>query len=133
MTGIPITPIERVEAALIYLSAARQAQMDETTCGVYMLALNDLEPSLIERACYTLAKAERAPYEPPMPSVGTIRALCRHLLADSNVAQTAKMLTAARAIGPPEVSKGEAKAFVEQLRARVNARLGKSYSGPKSF
>lgn len=87
-----LTPIERVSGALTYLSAARQASIDEETFGVYMLALNGLEPDVIERACYALGAKQRKAFEPAMPTVGDIREACGDVAREDAATQAKALL-----------------------------------------
>lgn len=72
--------MSRQSNALKFLATARQAyDIDTEASGVYLIALADVDPAALERACHELARRPRREFEPAMPSVGTIRALAEQL------------------------------------------------------
>lgn len=79
--------------ALKFLSVARQAEMDFDASGVYLIALADLDPALVMRACRELAHEPRREFEAAMPPVGTIRARVEQLAReDAKAAREARYL-----------------------------------------
>lgn len=95
MSLTPVLPQNqrRAQTALSYLSAARQANPDPETAGVYLTALSDVDPALLERACRELANEPRGEYGTALPDVGTIRRRCEALaVADQDRAERAKLL-----------------------------------------
>ncbi len=64
----------RRREALKFLALARQADPDVATASAYLVALRDLDPGLLEEACYQLANEPRPDYGSALPDVGTIRA-----------------------------------------------------------
>jgi|SRR5215831_12049974 len=65
---------EIIGNALAHLAIARGSLIDDALQSrVYLEGLIDLDPHLVERACRALGLIKREPYEPVLPSVGTIR------------------------------------------------------------
>jgi hypothetical protein len=64
----------RVKQALQALAIARSTEADEAVLVVYLRALDDLDATLISRACERLAKQPRLEYQAALPEVGLIRA-----------------------------------------------------------
>jgi hypothetical protein len=93
VSGDLVTFSPRLQTALSFLSAARQADPDPETAVVYMTALSDISDDAIERACHELAKRPRKDFEPALPTVGTIRETALALQqADADLAARAKLL-----------------------------------------
>lgn len=85
----------RIQTALTFLSAAKQADPDPETAAVYLTALSDLDLSALERACRQLALEPRRAFEPALPTVGKIREVAQTILeADRALDAAAKLLPA---------------------------------------
>ena len=82
----------RLDAALSKLATARAATVDEFTLLTYADVLADVDVSLIERACFEMAKAPRADFEAALPSAGAIRAQAEHLSSADRVRTAAAKL-----------------------------------------
>lgn len=63
----------RVKTSLQALAIARSTEADEAVLVVYLRALDDLDATLISRACERLAKQPRLEYQAALPEVGLIR------------------------------------------------------------
>jgi len=94
MSDLPvIRGDERLAAALAALAVARGALADEFALQVYLDALADLDISLLERACFALAREPRAEFESALPPVSTVRARVSQLQrVESERAQAARLL-----------------------------------------
>lgn len=81
--------------ALASLAIARGTMLEDFSAVVYAEALADVEASLVQRACYQLAKLPRREYDSALPSVGAIRERCEAIArADRDAADKARLLPA---------------------------------------
>lgn len=96
MRGLPaLSATDRMLQALGELAIARGAALDELNTPVYSKALLDVEPGLLERACFALGREPRRDYEPALPTVGDILERVREIgRADAEVARAANLLPA---------------------------------------
>jgi len=117
--------------ALIRLGIARQAPMDTPSQKVYLEELAHVPAEVIERVCQHLARRPKGDYEPAFPAVGTVLELCGSILRQRLIqSDTQRYLDAPTR---PSLSREEAKAWVEQLKADVERARGKRLDGIKTF
>jgi hypothetical protein len=70
---VPAGPQAEILAALMMLATARQAEFDGGAQRTYVRLLQDVDSSLVLRACQVLAKRQREAFAPAMPSVADVR------------------------------------------------------------
>jgi hypothetical protein len=80
----------QVGNALVNLAIARATRLEDETAIVYARQLEDLDASLVERACVHLANQPREAFGTPLPSVGDIRAKVRDLAREDATTQRAR-------------------------------------------
>lgn len=84
---------EAIGWAVAQLALARGSSIDTPTVLVYQDALGDLDPVMVERACFDLARVTRKDYESALPSAPAIRERVGQIAkADEAVAKAARML-----------------------------------------
>lgn len=89
----PLVGIEQTGYAVSQLALARGSKLDGPTLTAYMDALADLAPTMVERACFDLARVTRREYETAVPSAPAIRERCEQIArADEDAARAARML-----------------------------------------
>ncbi len=72
--GMPeLVGTEHIGWVVSQLALARGTSADTPTLTAYMDALADVDPALVERACFDLARLSRSEYEAALPAAGTIR------------------------------------------------------------
>lgn len=111
--------VGRKVQALIKLGIARQSPQDDASQIVYVEGLESVPSDIVERACSQLAREPKNDYEPAFPSLGALIQRCREVRDHDDMASAPKQLREAR---PEPLSKEEAKAWVEKLKAEVQRR-----------
>jgi hypothetical protein len=71
--AVPLVADVRIAKAIYELAVARGSTADKAQQKVYLRQLEDLDPGLVERACYALGKLPRREYQAALPEVGLIR------------------------------------------------------------
>lgn len=95
MTLPTLVGVERTGWVVSQLALARGSRLDGPTASAYMDALGDLDPAMVERACFDLARVARRDYESAVPSAPAIRERCEQIArADAEVAAKLKLLPA---------------------------------------
>lgn len=115
--------------ALQILGLLRAVEVSEATYRAYVAAAEaqGVPAAALIEACRRLSLRERAEGETAFPSFGQILRLARQVAAEGHRRRLAavethhrRLLDAAR--DRPELSRAEAKAFVDALRAQVEVR-----------
>lgn len=119
-----------VTAALSIMAAKRQATVSAETLDLFSadLAEDGVPVERVVEACKRLGRAERAEGETAFPSYGTLLRVCREVARDDERARVAKLaaegerrLLAEHEVEVKPLTKAEAKAFTDDLKARVAA------------
>lgn len=115
--------------ALAKLGIARQHRLSEEEFDVYLDELDKFAAGIVREACRQIACEPREAFETAFPSLGTLISRCaavirqedakrRDALADEGM----KYLRASETHNAPEMTREEAKAFVNRLKAEVDAK-----------
>jgi hypothetical protein len=113
------------------LAVRRQADVGGKTLRLFARDLIDAGHTLatIAEACDRIGLAERGEHETAFPDLGKLLRVCREVEADARREAQRQLAAQApvRALPPadaPALTPAEAKAFVNNLRAQVNALRG---------
>jgi hypothetical protein len=83
----------RILRALVGMAIAKRAELDDLTQQVYVAGLEDMAPEWVIRACERLGRQPRAPFEPALPTLGTLRQVAAEIgREDRAAADKAKLL-----------------------------------------
>jgi hypothetical protein len=114
-----------VSAALAEMAMFRQAEVDDLTLELYSakLAQEEIPVDVIVTACETIGRTPRREGETAFPDLGTMLAACRKAWMErANRTAQAQAPKALPAPERPDMTKTEAKRFIDGLRAQVEAR-----------
>jgi hypothetical protein len=124
-----MTDNARKLGALIRLGIARQSPLDEAGQQVYLEALLRIPGDVVERSCQELSAEPRNDFEPMFPPLGVILQRCRQVRDHWAGLMVPKQLREAR---PEPLTKDEAKAWIERLKADVQKRRERNAQDAKA-
>jgi len=120
-----------VTEAIARLAVARGARAEDEDFEVYIEAFDDLEATVVARACRALWNVERAEYESALPAVATIRKMAFQILredeekaARARLAPKRPALPMSEAEAAAHAAKGAARRdkFLADLRAMMHTK-----------